>query len=124
MFDTIDDVNELMMDRTRLVVRTKEIAAARDAVARTHLTYGLQVGAVDDAPFVFEETVSGTELLSLESTRCTGIVRGEVESGDAVIVTWLKAGRGPSMANHCCGVGRCSTEKAGSRSGGRGSRKT
>gem|GEM_PF-1964009 len=94
MFDTIDDVNELMMDRTRLAVRTKEIAAARDAVARTHLTYGLQVGAVDDAPFVFEETVSGTELLSLESTRCTGIVRGEVESGDAVIVTWLKSGCG------------------------------
>jgi len=81
------------MERTRLVAETRDVAAARKIVARTHQTLGLQV-IPGDKPFVFEETVTGTELLSLESTRCTGSVRGEIESDDAVVVAWLKSGRG------------------------------
>lgn len=82
-----------MVERTRVVVRTKDLAVAEQAIARTHVTFGVQV-IPDGAPFVFEETLIGTALLSLESTRCTGTVRGEVESAGAVTVVWLKSGRG------------------------------
>jgi AraC-like DNA-binding protein len=85
-------MDDATVERARVVVRTREIAAARKAVERTHLTPGLEVSA-SGAPFVFEETVTGTELLSLESTKCSGTVRGEVASGDAVMVVWLKSGR-------------------------------
>lgn len=93
-FGRIVDVNESTVERTRLTVRTHEVAVAREAVARTHLTHGLQVSALDGAAFAFEETLTGTQLLALESTQCSGIVRGEVESGGDVIVVWLKSGRG------------------------------
>ncbi|MBF4616445.1 helix-turn-helix transcriptional regulator [Curtobacterium sp. VKM Ac-1376] len=86
-------MDEAVVERTRLVARMGEVAGARQVVARTHRTHGLQVTAGAD-PFVFEETVTGTELLSLESMQCTGTVRGEVESDDAVIVVWLKSGHG------------------------------
>ncbi|WP_131922773.1 MULTISPECIES: AraC family transcriptional regulator [unclassified Curtobacterium] len=86
-------MDEAMVERTRVVVRTRDVAAAWKAVARTHRTFGLEVAA-DGAPFTFEETVTGTGLLSLESMLCTGTVRGEVGTDDAVVVTWLKVGRG------------------------------
>lgn len=82
-----------VVDRTQQVVRTQSVEDARRAVERTHITYGLSV-TVGESPFVFQETVTGTELLSLESTHCSGTVRGEVESDGHVVVTWLKAGRG------------------------------
>ncbi|MDT0235383.1 AraC family transcriptional regulator [Curtobacterium sp. BRB10] len=81
------------MERTRLVERTPDVAAARTAVARTHRTFGLDV-AQSGVPFRFEETITGTVLLSLESTQCTGTVRGEVAPDTAVTVVWLKSGRG------------------------------
>lgn len=86
-------MDEALVERTQLVVRTREVAAARKAVARTHLTFGLEVVAGDD-PFAFEERVTGTELLSVESTQCSGSVRGEIESDESVSVVWLKSGHG------------------------------
>lgn len=82
-----------MVERTRQIERARDVAAARTALARTHRTFGLDV-TQDGVPFRFEETITGTALLSLESTRCTGTVRGEVAPDSAVTVVWLKSGRG------------------------------
>lgn len=86
-------MDALTVERTRVVERTSELAAARTVVARTHRTFGLDV-AQDGTPFLFEQTITGTDLLSLESTQCTGTVRGEIESDDSIVVVWLKSGRG------------------------------
>ncbi|WP_181431125.1 AraC family transcriptional regulator [Curtobacterium sp. MCBD17_021] len=86
-------MDEATVERTRTVEQTRDIAHARELVARAYRTHGLQVTAGEE-PFSFEETVTGTELLSLESTKSTGTVRGEVEGDGEVIVAWLKSGRG------------------------------
>lgn len=81
------------VERTRATVQTRDVAAARTAFARTHRTFGLEILRGDEQ-FLFEETLTGTDLLSLETTRCTGSVRGEIDSDGEVIVVWLKSGRG------------------------------
>ncbi|GAA3339883.1 hypothetical protein GCM10017714_17380 [Curtobacterium pusillum] len=86
-------MDETMMQRTRTVTRTREVATARSALSETLILHGLSF-TPGTAPFVFEQTVTGTELLSLESMHCSGTVRGEVESGGKVIVNWLKSGIG------------------------------
>ncbi|MFZ6993186.1 helix-turn-helix transcriptional regulator [Curtobacterium sp. RRHDQ66] len=76
--------------RTRLVTRTREPAVARAAILHTFQGRGLDVTGSSD--FAFEETLTGTSLLSLESTSCTGTIRGEVDASAAMVLVWLKAG--------------------------------
>lgn len=74
------------------------------AISQTHVTHALEADA-DGAPFTFEERVRGTALLSLESTSCTGVVTGEIEPDTAMVVVWLKSGRG-SIDGDAVPVGR------------------
>lgn len=78
--------------RTRLVTRTRDTAVARNAVQHTFRVRGLEVTGSGD--FLFEETLTGSSLLTLESTNCTGTIRGEVDASAAIIIVWLKAGLG------------------------------
>ncbi len=78
--------------RTRLVTKTRDTAVARQAILQTALVRGLDVTGGND--FTFEETLTGTPLLTLESTSCTGTVRGEVDTSDAIAIVWLKTGHG------------------------------
>ncbi|MDM7887973.1 helix-turn-helix transcriptional regulator [Curtobacterium sp. RHCJP20] len=78
------------LTRTRLVTRTREPATARSAIQHTSTVRGLEVTGSSD--FLFEETLTGTSLLTLESTSCTGTVPGEVDASSAIVVTWLKSG--------------------------------
>lgn len=89
-----DDIDETtagaVTTRTRLVTRTRDTATARNAILHTFLVRGLDVTGSSD--FLFEETLTGTPLLTLESTTCTGTVRGEVDATSAIILVWLKSG--------------------------------
>lgn len=76
--------------RSRLVTRTRDTAVARNALLHTFRVRGLDV--TGSADFSFEETLTGTPLLALESTSSTGTIRGEVDATAAVIIVWLKAG--------------------------------
>ncbi|WP_439689808.1 helix-turn-helix domain-containing protein [Curtobacterium sp. SP.BCp] len=76
--------------RTRLVTRTRDTAVARNALQHTFQIRSLDVTGSND--FLFEETLTGTSLLTLESTSCTGTIRGDVDASAAIIVVWLKAG--------------------------------
>ncbi|MDP4332438.1 helix-turn-helix transcriptional regulator [Curtobacterium sp. A7_M15] len=76
--------------RSRLVTRTRDTAVARNAILHTFHVRGLDV--TGSAGFSFEETLTGTSFLALESTSSTGTIRGEVDATAAVIVVWLKAG--------------------------------
>jgi AraC-like DNA-binding protein len=82
-----------VMQRTQRSIRTADPAVAAAALTQTHITHGVDADG-HGAPFVFEERVRGTELLSLESTSCTGTVTGDVEPDTAMVVVWLKSGRG------------------------------
>lgn len=82
-----------MIERTRSVTRTEELSVAEQALAKTHDAVDLDV-LPERGTFRFEETVVGSDLLTLESTRCTGVVRGRMRTGGSVVVSWLKAGRG------------------------------
>lgn len=86
---TGDDITTTTM-RTRLVTRTRDTATAKNAILHTFLVRGLDVTGGKD--FSFEETLTGTSLLTLESTSCTGTVRGEVDASSAIVVAWLKSG--------------------------------
>ena len=81
------------MRRTRRVVRTSDPTVAAEAVARTHVTHGVDV-VPEGGAFMFEERVRGTKLLSLESTSCTGVVEGTIQPDSAMVLVWLKSGRG------------------------------
>ncbi|PYY46220.1 hypothetical protein DEI84_12890 [Curtobacterium sp. MCBD17_023] len=81
------------MRRIRRETRTSDPAVAADVVAQTHITHGLEA-VPGGALFSFEERVRGTRLLSLESTSCTGVLTGEVEPDSAMVLVWLKSGRG------------------------------
>jgi len=81
------------MQRTQRVIRTRDPSEAAVVVARTHVTQEV-AAAADGDPFVFEERTRGTRLLSLESTRCTGVLTGRVEPDSAMTLVWLKSGRG------------------------------
>ncbi|WP_439689829.1 helix-turn-helix domain-containing protein [Curtobacterium sp. SP.BCp] len=93
-----------MVVRTRDTVRTGVVAEARAALARTHDVSELSVEP-DGAPFRFEETVVASTRLSLESTACNGTVAGTVRTGDDVVVTWFKSGRG-TIGEHRAPIGR------------------
>ncbi|MDM7886685.1 helix-turn-helix transcriptional regulator [Curtobacterium sp. RHCKG23] len=90
MHDHDDDPVAATIARTRLVTRTRDAATARNAILHTFLVRGLEVTGSSD--FTFEETLTGTPLLTLESTSCTGTVRGEVDATAAIVLVWLKAG--------------------------------
>lgn len=92
------------MRRTQRVAQSTDPAVAADAIARTHMTHGVDVTS-DGAPFSFEERVRGTRLLSLESTACTGVVRGTIEPDGAMVLVWLKSGRG-TVDGHRVPIGR------------------
>ncbi|PYY55332.1 hypothetical protein DEJ17_12600 [Curtobacterium sp. MCSS17_011] len=79
------------MHRMLREIQTAEPSIAAEAMARTHITHGLSVEPTD-TEFVFEERVRGTALLSLESTRCTGVLSGAIEPGSAVMIFWMKSG--------------------------------
>ncbi|MFJ3383984.1 MULTISPECIES: helix-turn-helix domain-containing protein [unclassified Curtobacterium] len=81
-----------LVERTKSVAETKSLVVAAELISESYSTLGLQV-TVGEEPFFFERTITGTSLLSLESTRCSGTVRGELDSDGKVIVAWLKAGR-------------------------------
>lgn len=89
--NTKTDVDPAMIVRSRLVTRTRDTAVARNAILHTFRVRGLDV--TGSADFSFEETLTGTSLLALESTSCTGTVRGEVDASASIIIVWLKAGR-------------------------------
>lgn len=93
-----------MMRRIRAVTETTDPVVAAEAIARTHVTHGVDVAA-DGAAFSFEERVRGTRLLSLETTLCTGDVHGSIEPGTAMVVAWLKSGRG-QVDGHRVPIGR------------------
>jgi AraC-like DNA-binding protein len=96
MTDTDTDTTALgvarpgSLTRTRLVTRTRDTAVAHTAIQQTSAVRGLDVTGGGD--FLFEETLTGTPLLTLESPSCTGSVRGEVDPADGVVVVWLKSG--------------------------------
>ncbi|WP_165901518.1 MULTISPECIES: AraC family transcriptional regulator [unclassified Curtobacterium] len=92
------------VQRTRGVVRTGNVAVAKRALGRTHDAIELEV-EVDGAAFQFEETVVASERLSLESTSSTGVVSGTIRTGNQMVVTWLKSGRG-SIGEHRAPIGR------------------
>jgi AraC-like DNA-binding protein len=92
------------MRRGQRVTETADPATAAEAIARTHSTHGVDVDA-GGAPFWFAERVRGTRLLSLESTSCTGVVSGTIEPGDAMMLAWLKSGRG-SIDGYDAAIGR------------------
>jgi len=83
---------DVLVERTKSVAETSSTVVASKLVAENDVTFGLQVTAGNE-PFSFERTVTGTSLLSLESTACRGSVRGELASDGNIIVAWLKAGR-------------------------------
>lgn len=88
--DSVHDAGTATVTRTRLVTRTREPATARNAIAHTFVVRGLDVTGSSD--FSFEETLTGSPLLTLESTSCTGTIRGEVDASAAIVVVWLKSG--------------------------------
>ncbi|WIB34341.1 AraC family transcriptional regulator [Curtobacterium sp. MCSS17_005] len=92
------------MRRTRRETQTTDPDVAAEAIALTHVTHGVDVDP-EGAAFVFEERVRGTRLLSLESTSCTGVVRGTIEPDSAMVLVWLKSGRG-TVDGHAVQVGR------------------
>ncbi len=55
--------------------------SARNAILHTFHVRGLDV--TGSADFSFEETLTGTPLLALESTSSTGTIRGEVDATSA-----------------------------------------
>lgn len=55
--------------------------------------------------FEFENTVTGCSILALQSLRCNGSVAGFFDSGDEVVVVWLKSGTG-SLREHPVPIGR------------------
>jgi AraC-like DNA-binding protein len=81
------------MRRTQRVTHTTDPDVAADAIARTHVMHGVDVDP-EGAAFTFEERVRGTRLLSLESTACTGVIDGTIEPDSAMVLVWLKSGRG------------------------------
>lgn len=81
------------MQRDRRVTRTSDPAVAAAAIARTHVTHGVEATS-RGSKFSFEERIRGTALLSLESTSCSGVVTGHVAPDTAMVLVWLKAGRG------------------------------
>lgn len=93
-----------MVVRTRDTIRTCAVAGARAALARTHDVSELTLEQ-GGAGFRFEETVVRSERLSLESTSCDGTVSGMVRTGDDVVVTWFKSGRG-TIGEHRAPIGR------------------
>ena len=90
--------------RTRTVTRTDDLGTAVAAVAATHVTHEL-VADANGAPFRFEERIRGTALLSLETTNSTGVFSGEVEPDNAMVIVWLKSGRG-NVDGHRVPIGR------------------
>ncbi|MBT1664946.1 AraC family transcriptional regulator [Curtobacterium flaccumfaciens] len=82
-----------LMHRTQRVTQTADPAVAADAIARTHAAHAVDVDP-GGAAFAFEERVRGTHLLSLETTACTGVVSGTIESDSAMVLVWLKSGSG------------------------------
>ncbi|MBT1679767.1 AraC family transcriptional regulator [Curtobacterium aurantiacum] len=82
-----------LMRRTQRVTQTADPAVAADAIARTHAAHAVDVDP-GGAAFAFEERVRGTHLLSLETTACTGVVSGTIESDSAMVLVWLKSGSG------------------------------
>jgi AraC-like DNA-binding protein len=93
-----------MVTWTKSQTRTVHPDVAEQALLRTHSMVTLDVGA-DGVPFGFEETVTGSPHISLESTSCSGVVDGQLVSGDAVLVAWLKSGRG-ELRDHPVPIGR------------------
>jgi AraC-like DNA-binding protein len=91
MTELLHGNGQATLTRTRSVTRTREPATARTAIGRTYRSRSLDVTGSGD--FQFEETLTGTPLLAVESTRCSGTVRGEVEPSDTVAIVWLKSGR-------------------------------
>jgi AraC-like DNA-binding protein len=79
--------------RVQRETQTHEPSVAAEAMVRTHVTHGLSVEP-SAADFVFEERVRGSDLLSLESTRCTGALSGVMEPGSAMMIFWMKSGAG------------------------------
>lgn len=92
------------MRRAQRFTQTADPAVAADAIARTHSMPGVEVDP-GGATFMFEERVRGTRLLSLESTACTGVVNGTIESDSAMVLVWLKSGRG-AIDGHAVPIGR------------------
>ncbi|PZE24781.1 helix-turn-helix domain-containing protein [Curtobacterium sp. MCBD17_028] len=82
--------------RERRVATSQDVEQARVLLQTTHHAVGWDVQAdADGRPFGFRHTVTGTGLLSLASTRLTGMVSGELEtSADEYVVAWLKEGSG------------------------------
>lgn len=90
--------------RTRRTTETRDPVVAERALARTHDTLRLDV-VEDGVPFRFTETVVESDRIALESTACNGVVSGVVRTGDQMVVTWMKRGRG-TIGEHRAPLGR------------------
>lgn len=90
--------------RERQTTRTDDVAVARRALERTHSVVSLDVDAAG-RPFLFDETIVSSRLLSLESTKSSGTVSGTARTGDQMVVMWLKSGRG-SIGRRRAPIGR------------------
>ncbi|WP_066514703.1 AraC family transcriptional regulator [Curtobacterium ammoniigenes] len=55
--------------------------------------------------FEFEHTLTGCRILALQSLRSTGTIAGVYDSGDEVVVVWLKSGLG-TLRDHPVPIGR------------------
>ncbi len=92
------------MHRMQREIQTDQPSLAAEAMVRTHVIHELSVEP-EDADFVFEERVRGTDLLSLESTNCSGTLSGSMEPGSTVMIYWMKTGAG-SVDDEPVAIGR------------------
>jgi AraC-like DNA-binding protein len=84
------------VERTRKVTSSTDAERAGELLPETHgpQAEGWTVEPSERKHFAFRHTVTGSALVSLQSTRITGTVEGELNTGSDYVVAWLKTGRG------------------------------
>jgi AraC-like DNA-binding protein len=84
------------IERTRKVTSSTDASRAAELLPETHgpQADGWTVEPTEHTHFAFRHTVTGSALVSLQSTRITGTVEGELNTGSDYVVAWLKSGRG------------------------------
>lgn len=84
------------VERTRRVTSSTDANRAGELFPETHgpQAEGWTVEPTERKHFAFRHTVTGSALVSLQSTRITGTVEGELNTGSDYVVAWLKSGRG------------------------------
>lgn len=84
------------VERTRRVTSSSDAGRAGELFPETHgpQAEDWNVEPAEQRHFAFRHTVTGSALVSLQSTRITGTVEGELNTGSDYVVAWLKSGTG------------------------------